>query len=89
MLEDAVRKFIRDTLHLEETPGDKLLAAKIHEVLLRVGQVSAITGISVPTIYRLMKQGSFPRALRLTNSVRAWKLSDVQAWIKSCDREAR
>jgi predicted DNA-binding transcriptional regulator AlpA len=55
-------------------PGAALLAAAVRDVLLRVGDVCAITGLSTPTIYRLMSRGRFPRPLKITQTARAWKL---------------
>jgi prophage regulatory protein len=61
----------------------ELLATPPQEVLLRIGSVCTITGLSVPTIYRMMPQGGFPRPLKITSHARAWKLSDINAWIDS------
>ena len=60
-----------------------LLAASLREMLLRVDAVCTITGLSVPTIYRMMSQGGFPRPLKITSHARAWRLSDINAWIDS------
>jgi prophage regulatory protein len=60
-----------------------LLAASLREMLLRIDAVCTITGLSVPTIYRMMSQGRFPRPLKITSHARAWKLSDISAWIDS------
>ena len=73
-------------LGVEGKPGEALLAASVRDVLLRVGDVCAITGLSVPTIYRLMGRNRFPRPLKITGSARAWKLSEVTAWVESRDR---
>jgi prophage regulatory protein len=60
-----------------------LLAASVRDVLVRIDNVCAITGLSVPTIYRLMNQERFPRPVKITNTARAWKLSEVAAWVDS------
>ena len=73
-------------LGLEGRPGAAFLAASVRDVLLRIGDVCAITGLSVPTIYRLMSRRRFPRPLKITNTARAWKLSEVTAWVESRDR---
>jgi prophage regulatory protein len=70
----------------EGKPGAAFLAASVRDVLLRIGDVRAITGLSVPTIYRLMSRNQFPRPLKITRTARAWKLSEVTAWIESRDR---
>jgi len=72
---------------LDDKPGAAFLAASVRDVLLRVGDVCAITGLSVPTIYRLMSRNTFPRPLKITNTARAWKLSEIAAWVDSRERE--
>jgi prophage regulatory protein len=71
---------------LDGKPGAALLAASVRDVLLRIGDVCAISGLSVPTIYRLMSRKQFPRPLKITNTARAWKLSEVMAWVDSRER---
>ena len=66
-----------------QVSSSELLAAALRKMLLRVDTVCKITGLSVPTIYRLMSQGHFPRPLKITSHARAWRLSDVDAWIDS------
>jgi prophage regulatory protein len=70
----------------EGKPGAALLAASVRDVLLRIGDVCAVTGLSVPTIYRLMSRDQFPRPLKITRTARAWKLSEVTAWVDSRER---
>jgi prophage regulatory protein len=90
MIENAIRKLATETitelLGIESKPGTRLLAASLREMLLRIDVVCAITGLSVPTLYRLISQGSFPRPLRITGHARAWKLSEVMEWIDSRER---
>src|SRR6516165_10016327 len=64
-----------------------LLAASVRDVLVRITDVCAITGLSVPTIYRLMGRESFPRPVKITSTARAWKLSEIMAWVDSRQRE--
>jgi prophage regulatory protein len=51
------------------------------DTLLTVEEVAALTRLSKPTIYRLVKQGQFPRQLRLCANKVAWLQSEVSAWI--------
>jgi prophage regulatory protein len=74
---------------LDDKPGAALLAASVRDVLVRINNVCAITGLSVPTIYRLMSQNKFPRPVKITATARAWKLSEVTAWVDSRERGAR
>ncbi len=53
------------------------------ERLLRRREVEAITGLARSTIYRLMKDGTFPRPIRVGPSAVRWRLSDIEAWMAS------
>jgi prophage regulatory protein len=48
--------------------------------LLRLSDVTKLTGLSRATIYRLMKEGSFPSSKRLSERAVAWVASDVKTW---------
>jgi prophage regulatory protein len=74
-------------IRLEDKPSAALLAASVRDFLLRAPDVCAITGLSVPTIYRLMSRGKFPRPLKITRTARAWRLTEITAWVDSRDRE--
>ena len=51
------------------------------ERLLRVPEVSRITGLSRTMLYNGMKNGSFPKPIKLGDRVVAWPSSKVQAWV--------
>jgi len=51
------------------------------DTLLTVEEVAALTRLSKPTIYKLVKRGDFPRQLRLCANKVAWLKSEVAAWI--------
>ena len=71
---------------LDDKSGAAFLAASVRDVLIRIDDVCRITGLSVPTIYRLMSQHKFPRPVKITTTARAWKLSEVTAWVESRER---
>lgn len=48
---------------------------------LRIGDVVDTTGLSRPTIYRLVQIGEFPRQHALTKRCVGWWEADVAAWI--------
>lgn len=51
------------------------------ERLLRLNEVTKKVGLGSSTIYRLMNEGKFPRAIQIgENSVR-WLSSDIKKWI--------
>lgn len=84
---EAAAKTVYELLGVDQEPTNTLLVAALREILLRVDTVCTITGLSVPTVYRLMAQGAFPRPLKITNHARAWKLSEVMDWIDNRERE--
>jgi prophage regulatory protein len=47
---------------------------------LRVRQVMQLTGLSRMTIYRLERDGKFPKRRRLSQNSVAWLESDIAAW---------
>jgi prophage regulatory protein len=71
---------------LDDKPGAALLAASVRDVLVRIGDVCTISGLSIPTIYRLMTKGLFPRPVKITTTARAWKLSELTTWIETRER---
>ena len=51
--------------------------------LLRRQEVEKITGLSRSSIYRKIKDGDFPRPIRVGPKAVRWKLSEINAWIES------
>lgn len=51
--------------------------------LIRLPKVSELTGMARSTIYERMKNGAFPRPLKLSVRHVAWREEDVFSWIES------
>ena len=51
------------------------------ERFLRMQSVLDRTGLSRATLYRQIRDGSFPRQLQLTRRCVAWRESEVQSWM--------
>lgn len=51
--------------------------------LLSRRSVEAITSISRASIYRLMKAGEFPAAVRVSANRVAWREADIRLWIEA------
>ncbi|MGV1017566.1 MAG: helix-turn-helix transcriptional regulator [Fluviibacter phosphoraccumulans] len=51
--------------------------------LWRLPTVKAKTTLSEPSIYRLMKQGIFPKPIKIGNRAVAWIASEIEAFIGS------
>lgn len=49
--------------------------------LIRLPEVESITGSKKSTIYKLMKDGSFPQPVRLSRRLVAWSEVAVQGWV--------
>lgn len=51
--------------------------------LWRLPTVEAQTGLSKSEIYRRIKEGTFPKPLKLGARAVAWPAAQVDAWVKS------
>ena len=49
--------------------------------VLRLKDVLYCTGLSKTTIYRLISESRFPKQIKLSQKVSAWKQSEIQAFI--------
>lgn len=47
---------------------------------LKLPDVCKITGLSRSTVYKLIKAGTFPKQLKLTEHSSAWIASEIQGW---------
>ncbi|PNS09579.1 helix-turn-helix transcriptional regulator [Solilutibacter silvestris] len=56
--------------------------------LIRVRDVVSRTGISRPTVYRLMGERSFPEALKVGNMT-LWVEGEVDAWVNARIADSR
>lgn len=50
---------------------------------MRIDEVIFVTGLARNTIYRRMREGTFPRQLRLGPNSVAWLQSDISEWMTS------
>lgn len=50
---------------------------------LRVSTLAPRLGISKNTIWRLVREGRFPKPVKLSEKVTVWKAADVLAWLDS------
>ena len=51
-------------------------------MFIRLNKVIEMTGLSRPTVYRLIQQGKFPRQVKLSERSSAWLLGEVEQWMK-------
>ncbi|MBU3669931.1 MAG: AlpA family phage regulatory protein [Polynucleobacter sp.] len=53
------------------------------ETLIRLKSVQDLTGLCKSSLYANLRNGSFPSPVRIGKRAVAWKLSDIDQWIKS------
>ena len=56
------------------------------DLLLRREQVEQRTGLARTTIYRKMREGSFPEPLQVGARAVRWPASEIDAWLASRPR---
>jgi predicted DNA-binding transcriptional regulator AlpA len=57
-----------------------------NDALLRVAQVAALVGVSVPTIWRRVASGDFPDPIRIPPRQTAWRVGAVRAYLANPPR---
>jgi prophage regulatory protein len=55
----------------------------IEDKIYRITEVAKMVGLSSSTIYKLIKQGDFPKQIQLTERSVGWDGSDLKNWIDS------
>ena len=50
--------------------------------ILRLPEVKARTGLGATSVYRGIKQGWFPRPVKLVGNTVGWRAEEIDAWIK-------
>ena len=50
--------------------------------LVRIKELKQLIGLSNASIYRLIRNGTFPKQIHLSNKCVAWRLSAIEAWIR-------
>lgn len=56
----------------------------INNPLMPLRAVTQFTSLSRATLYRRMREGSFPKPLRIGENRVAWRYEDIEAWLKAC-----
>ena len=51
--------------------------------LLRLSEVLHVTGLGRNTVYRRMREGTFPKQVRLGPNSVAWRQSEIAQWMSS------
>lgn len=51
--------------------------------ILRIKEVCNIVKVHRSTLYKMMGRGEFPRPLKLGQSARGWRESDIVRWMEN------
>lgn len=54
--------------------------------ILRLREVSLLTGLSKATIYRLLNSEGFPRPIRIGVRAVGWRAKEIEEWVASRER---
>lgn len=49
--------------------------------ILRINQLQKLLGISRATLYRMIKSGSLPQQVKITQRIKGWRETDIHKWI--------
>lgn len=58
-------------------------AEKIIDRFIRLDEVLHITGLGRNTVYRRMREGTFPKQVRIGPNSVAWRQSDISQWMSA------
>jgi prophage regulatory protein len=53
---------------------------------VRMRQVCEMTGMSKASVYRKMADGTFPHSFKIGESMSAWRVATIEAWIADKER---
>lgn len=59
------------------------MTASDHHRMLRIADVCDRTGLARRTIYDMMRRGSFPAAVKVTDHASRWMEAEVEAWLEA------
>ena len=51
--------------------------------VLRRPDVEALTGLSSSTIYKFMKDGTFPKTVKIGPRAVGWRQTDIEDWLSN------
>ncbi len=55
--------------------------------IIRRDEVSQLTGLARATIYKKVKERSFPPPVRLGTRSVGWRLTDIDVWLQAPERQ--
>ena len=55
--------------------------------IIRIDEVSQLTGLARSTIYKKVSEGGFPPPVRLGARSVGWRLTDIDLWLQAPERQ--
>ena len=52
-------------------------------MFIKINELSELVKLSIPSIYRLQREGRFPRSVKIGHRAVAWRKSEVEEWAAS------
>jgi prophage regulatory protein len=77
---------LASNLKTESASDEAGSSVYLEESLLNFHQVSELVRLSRSCIYNLIKDGKFPKPLKITKYASRWKKSEILDWIDSLPR---
>lgn len=59
------------------------VVTQLHQALMRRKTVQELTGLSRSGLYVAIKNGAFPKPIKIGLRAVAWKATDIYTWIES------
>ena len=56
---------------------------------IRINQLIQKLPISKASIWRKVKAGTMPAPVKLSVGITAWKTTDIETWLKECERVSK
>ena len=53
----------------------------------RVNELTKILSVSRASIYNWLNKGTFPKPIKISDSVNVWRASDIQKWVNDIEGE--
>ena len=71
-----------DRINAEIIPQTPITAFVVTDEVWRRPKVESVTGLACSTIYLQMKNGTFPKPIKIGERAVGWRMSEVNAWLE-------
>ena len=77
------------TASKEQKPETGVMAETALPLVLRRKQMLKLLGLSATTVYKMQRDGRFPRPIQLSTRTTGWLAADVKQWLKERSAAAK